>query len=131
MHSMRSLLLLVTATAIAAGQTISGTVTDGSAAAIPQARVTVTNAGTGLQQNTVTNEAGMFRAEARVPGSYRVEVESEGFQKVVRGPLVLEVGQVIALNIVLELGKATETLVITDAAPITESQTSTVGQVVN
>lgn len=111
--------------------TITGTVKDASGAAIPAARVTVTNENTGVAQNIGSNEAGAYRAGSLVPGTYKIEAEAEGFQTFLRRPVTLEVGQVIALDLTLELGKASETLVVTEAAPITESQTSTVGQVVN
>jgi hypothetical protein len=79
----------------------------------------------------MTNDAGIFRIGALVPGSYHVEIEADGFQKLVRGPLTLEVGQVLALNLELQLGKASETVNVTEAAPLVESQTSNVGQIVN
>src|SRR5690242_13233544 len=128
-------LLLFTLVAACFGQSgtsaITGSVKDGSGAAIPGTRIAVTNENTGAAQNIVSNETGAFRAGSRVPGTYRVEAEAEGFQKVLRRPIVLEVGQTVALDLALELGKASETVIVTEAAPITESQTSTVGQVVN
>jgi hypothetical protein len=60
-----------------------------------------------------------------------VEVEAAGFQKLVRRPVTVEVGQVIALDLAVELGKASETITVTESGPLTESQTSNVGQVVN
>ena len=66
-----------------------------------------------------------------MPGPYLIEVEADGFQKVVRGPLTLEEAQVIALDFELPLGKASETVSVTEAGPLIESQTSNVGQVVS
>ena len=135
MKSWRNLLLGVMISAVAPAQsgssTISGTIKDGTGSVIPRAMVRVVNEQTGAAQATLTNDTGVYRAGSLVPGAYRVEVEAEGFQKMVRGPVTLEVGQVIALDLALELGKASETVTVTEAAPITDSQTSNVGQVVN
>ena len=124
---------LVAALAMAqsGSSTIGGTIKDATGSVIPRAKVRVINQLTGAQQASLTNEAGGYRAVSLVPGPYRVEVEADGFQKLVRGPVNLEVGQVMALDLTVELGKATETVTVTEAAPITESQTSNVGQVVD
>src|SRR5689334_12705185 len=103
--------------------TISGTVNDATGSAVPAAHVTITNEQTGISQALLTNESGLFRAGSLVPGAYRIEVEAQGFQKLLRKPINLEVGQVIALDLPLELGAASETVTVTEAAPITESQT--------
>ena len=66
---------------------ISGTVKDGTDAAIAKARVKVTNVDTGIEVETATNEAGLYRAAALVPGTYRVEVDAIGFDHLTRGPL--------------------------------------------
>jgi hypothetical protein len=129
------LILGVIFSALAAAQsgtsTISGTIKDATGSVIPGAKVKVVNEQTGAQQSTLTNETGLFRAGSLLPGSYRVEVESDGFQKMIRGPVTVEVGQVVALDLALELGKASETVTVTESQPLTESQTSNVGQVVN
>ena len=81
--------------------------------------------------NAAANESGLYRAGSLIPGDYRLEVEAEGFEKLVRGPIALQVGQVVSVDLTLQLGKASETITVTEAAPLTESQTSTVSQVVN
>lgn len=126
-----NILFPILAAAQTGSSSLSGTAKDGTGAALPSARIKVVNEQTGIAANTVTNETGAFRVGSLLPGIYRVEVETEGFQKLVRGPLTLEVGQVLALDLTLQLGKSTETLNVTEAAPLVESQTSNVGQVVN
>ena len=74
---------------------ISGTVKDGSGLPIPGARLVIANEGTGVSGETVSNEAGIYRFGSLVPGSYRIEVESQGFDRLVRGPLGLQVGQTL------------------------------------
>jgi hypothetical protein len=110
---------------------ISGTVKDGTDAAIAKARVKVTNVDTGIEVETATNEAGLYRAAALVPGTYRVEVEAVGFDHLTRGPLTLQVSQNIAIDLTLQVGKQNETVTVVEAAPLVESQSSNVAQTVN
>ena len=129
--AITGLLLATLAMAQSGTSTVSGTVKDATGSAITGAKVRVSNEQSGAAQDLVTNEAGIFRAGSLVPGSYRIEAEAEGFQKVIRGPVAVEVGQVVAVDLTLPLGKNTETVNVTEAAPLVESQTSNVGQVVN
>src|SRR5690242_7650751 len=123
--------LSIMAAAQSGTSAITGTVKDTAEAVLPSASVRITDLQTGTTQDTVANEAGIFRVGSLVPGSYRVEVEANGFQKLVRGPITVQVGQVVALDLVLQLGQVSETMTVTEAAPLTESQSSTVGQVIN
>src|SRR5215471_15782076 len=111
--------------------TISGTVKDPTGAAVPSAKITVVDEQTGVTQASASNESGIFRLGSLLPGSYRVEIEADGFQKLVRGPVTLEVGQIISLDLALQVGNMSETVNVTESAPLVESQTSNVNQVVN
>jgi hypothetical protein len=110
--------------------TISGIVNDPTGSPVPKAKVKIVNEQTGSSINQETNDAGLYRAGSLVPGIYRIEIEASGFEKVVRRPVTLEVGQVIALDVVLQLGHASETVNVTEAAPLVESQSSNVSQAV-
>src|ERR1039457_754032 len=84
MHSVGLLMALVSASLASAqsgNSTISGSVRDASEAAIPAARVKITNVETGVQFETVTNSAGLYRAGSLVPGSYRIETDAVGFDR--------------------------------------------------
>ncbi|HEY2015466.1 MAG TPA: carboxypeptidase-like regulatory domain-containing protein, partial [Bryobacteraceae bacterium] len=132
---MRAILFIFAIAALAEAQVgtsvVTGHITDPTGSSIPVARVKVANQQSGAGLDTLTNEMGIFRVGSLVPGSYRIEVEAGGFQKLVRGPVTLEVGQVVALDLELQLGQAGEIVNVTEAAPLVESQTSNVGQVVN
>src|ERR1700720_3349585 len=110
--------------------TISGIVNDPTGSPVPKAKVKIVNEQTGSSIDQETNDAGLYRAGSLVPGVYRIEIEASGFEKVVRRPVTLEVGQVIALDLVLQIGHASETVNVTEAAPLVESQSSNVSQAV-
>src|SRR5450755_447803 len=111
--------------------TISGYIRDASEAAIPTAKVRLTNVETGVQLETVTNSAGLYRAGTLVPGSYRIEADAVGFDHLTRGPLTLQVSQTLALDLTLQVGQQNATVNVVEAAPVTESQSSNIAQTVS
>jgi hypothetical protein len=122
-------------TAIAVAQsgnsTISGSIKDPSGAPVPGVMVKIANVESGTTQETISNEAGLYRVGALVPGNYQVEASVEGFDRVVRGPINLAVSQTVALDLTLQVGAQTQTVNVVEAAPLVESQSSNVGQVVS
>ena len=121
-------LLAVSVFAQATGQ-LTGSVSDASQAAVPGAEVTATGIGTGLERKTTTNQQGDYTLPFLPPGEYRVRVQKEGFRQVSRD-VRLEVNQVARVDFALEVGEVTETVQVTGAAPLIESDTSAIGQVI-
>src|SRR5437016_1707164 len=123
MKSIFSVLFLVAGAFGQSGSSaISGNIKDPTGAVIPGAKVKVVNEATGVATDLVSNEEGLYRAASLVPGSYRVEVSIEGFDRLVRGPVVVEVGQVLALDLTLQVGQSNQTVTVSEAAPLIESQ---------
>ena len=123
--------LTVTGFAQSGSSTISGNIKDATGAVIPGAKVKIVNQATGFAVDAISNDQGLYRAVSLVPGSYRVEVSMEGFDRLVRGPVVVDVGQVLALDLTLQIGQSNQTITVTEAAPLVESQSSNVSQLVN
>jgi hypothetical protein len=115
----------------AGSSTITGTVKDPTDAPIPGVTVRVLNLDTGVQLQTLTNDVGVFRISALVPGTYNVQAELPGFNKLTRGPLVLQVSQTLAIDLPLQVGELSNTVSVTAAAPLLESLTSDIGQAVD
>src|ERR1035441_10284321 len=133
-HSAGFLMALVSASLASAqsgNSTISGSVRDASEAAIPTARMKITNVETGVQLETVTNSAGLYRAGSLVPGSYRIETDAVGFDRLTRGPVTLQVSQTLALDLTLQVGQQNAQVNVVESAPVTESQSSNIAQAVN
>ncbi len=110
---------------------VTGRVRDSTGAVAPGATVRVVNLETNLASETATNAEGNWEVPNLNPGQYRVEVEKPGFKRYERGPLELRVGDVLALEIALELGAVSESVTITAEAPLLESATASLGQVVD
>ena len=115
----------------AGSSTITGVVKDSSGGAVPGATVKITNEATGVSLETISNEQGIYRVPALVPGRYRVDVNLDGFTPYVQQSIILQVGQTLAIDVTLGVAGRAETVnVSASAPPLVESQTSTIGQVV-
>ena len=137
MHTIRTLLcLFVLSTALLAqsevgGATLNGTVTDPTGAAVVNAKVTVTEKGTGFSRVAATNEAGMY-AFVRIPvGTYDLAVEAPGFKPTRSTGITLAVGAVASFNIALEVGATSEQVTVTAEVPIVETTRSQAATAVN
>ena len=110
--------------------TVVGSVQDSTGAVIPGASVTITSLGTGEQRVQETEGSGLYRFVNLVPGQYRLEARSEGFKQFVQEPIVVEVEASIRIDPVLEIGEVTEVVEVVSSTPLLQSQTSSLGQVV-
>jgi hypothetical protein len=108
---------------------LQGTVTDTSDAALQDATVTVTNLGTGRVVTVQTNEEGSYSVPALSAGRYKIEVKLNNF-KTVTQEVTIEVAQIAALNFQLEPGGVTEIVEVSSDAPLVESASSAIGEVV-
>jgi hypothetical protein len=108
--------------------TIAGTITDPSGSAIPDALVRATNVGTGATQNTRSDSQGRYRIVELPVGEYRVQVEKEAFQIVVRTGIVLTVGSESIVDFSPPVGETSQTVSVQAEVPIvntTSAQLST------
>ena len=110
---------------------IVGTVTDSSGAVVPDANVLVTEVDQGTTFNTKTNSSGEYTATPLRVGRYNITVERAGFRKAVAGPVVVDIQSRPRLNITLQPGQVTETVVVKSQAPQLETTTSELGQVID
>ena len=124
---------LLAASALAQVDTgaISGVVTDSTGAIVPGAKVTITETDTNVQVPLSTNDAGFYSAPSLHPGPYQVEVSKPGFQTQKRTGIGLRVQDRIELNFSLAVGSTTTELTVSTEAPVLESETSSLGTVVD
>jgi len=109
---------------------IVGKITDSTGAAMAAVEVTVTNEATNTSTHVVTDDAGAFTAVNLIPGSYSVNASTKGFRPVVFRNFVLQVGQSARLDITMEVGKVEQTLEVTGAVPLLQTESASVGQVI-
>src|SRR5438876_219464 len=109
---------------------ITGSVTDPSGAAITDAKVTLTNLGTAETRTQPTSADGLYSFVNLIPGNYKIDVEKPGFKRITRTPIVVEVQQSAKIDVTLPVGQANETVEVTSETPLLQSETSSLGQVV-
>lgn len=110
---------------------IAGIVTDPSGAMVPGATITLKDLGRGETRTTTTNADGTYRFSSLIPGKYSVTVTSTGFKNATR-ELEARVGQVTPGDIEMSLGTSSQTVTVTEQAPLLQTDsgnlTSTIGE---
>ena len=109
---------------------LNGTITDASGAAAPGVTVTISNPATGLTRVLKTNEQGIYTAPALNPGVYSIRIEKQGFQSQSRPGIELLTGQAPSINFTLTVGNVTEVIEVTGSAPVLDTETTSVGTVI-
>lgn len=110
---------------------ITGTVTDSTGAAIPNAKVVATNAGTSLTHTTQTNAAGVYSLPFLPVGSYNIVAENSGFKRAALGPFTLEVNQIARVDFKMEVGELTQTVEVGASSPILQTESTATGEGIN
>src|SRR5437867_3495500 len=108
---------------------ILGTVTDPTGAVIPGATVSIIDKDRGLARTLTTEEAGLYNAPNLIPGTYTVRAELPGFKRLDRENVVVEVGSEIRVDLTIEPGQQGETVTVSEAIPLVDTTTGTLGGV--
>jgi hypothetical protein len=111
------------------GGTISGRVTDSSAAAIPGAKVSLKNIATGVTTTITTNTQGIFNAPNLLPGDYEARVSAPGFETSIQNGITLAVGSQQVLNFTMKIGTINETVEVTAVSSDLQLASSTISGV--
>ncbi len=101
---------------------LRGTVTDATGAVMPGVKVTLVNIDTGITTELTTNDAGVYDAVSIRPGRYRLTFGKEGFSKLVREGVTLEVG-VLSIDAQMTVGTAQQQIEVTTEAPMLKTDT--------
>jgi hypothetical protein len=109
---------------------LTGTVADSSGAAIADAQVTLTNVGTSEKRTQTTGADGLYDFVNLIPGRYSLEAEKTGFKRVTRPEVVVEVQQSVRIDLAMQVGDVSQTVEVSGETPLLQSETSSIGQVV-
>jgi hypothetical protein len=110
--------------------TISGTVRDPGGAVIQNALVTVANPSNGSSYSTHTNKDGLYTVVDLKPGTYTVSVRTPGFDSYIKTGIDLRVQDHRSIDFALVVGHRATSIQVRDTAPLLETQTSSLGNVV-
>lgn len=110
---------------------IEGIVTDSNGAAVPNATVTLRNIETGAERQVVTEADGIYRAPLLPLGTYQITVEAANFKKLIREGITLKTGQTATVDMTLETGDVSATVLVTSDAPIADPGKIDLGRVMS
>jgi hypothetical protein len=110
--------------------TVLGSVRDPNGAPIEGASVSLTNAATRITASTTTDSNGDYQFVNVKIGNYQVTIEAQGFNRTVADNIDVTVNARQRVDLTLQVATANETVVVTDAANLLQSDSSEVGQVV-
>jgi hypothetical protein len=127
------LLALASSSVIAQSDTaaISGFVRDPSGATIPNATVIIKNEGTGVERRATTNESGYYVISSLPPAFYTVTVEAAGFKRFEKTQNKLDPNISSTVDVAMTVGSATEVVEVVAQAAQIQSETATVGRLVD
>ena len=111
--------------------TILGVVQDKTGAVIPGATVTLTNTDTGLELTRQTNGSGLYVFSPLKIGNYKVSATASGFQTTSQQGLHLDIQQRLNVVVTLQPGAVSQTVTVSSAAPLLQTQDAAVGQVIS
>ncbi len=118
------------ANAQSTGGRIRGTVTDTSGAAISGATVTLLNEANGGQRDAQSGPNGEYGFLEVPVGTYTIEAQQAGFKKYLSKGVTLELNAILSVDIVLQVGGATETVEVTGTPPLVDTTSTQLGAVV-
>lgn len=110
---------------------ITGQVHDPSGKVIPGAKIVVTNVATGVQSEAVAGEEGSYQILQLPPGTYSLDVEAAGFKKLQRPNIVVQVSDRLTIDLPLEVGLTSETVTVTEEAPLLRREDAQLGEVID
>ena len=118
-----------TATAQLTTGGIVGVVTDPSGSRVPDVSVTATEVATSTATTVTSDSSGSYSITPLKIGDYTVSFQKTGFQRLVQTNVTIEIGQVVKIDPVLKVGAVTQTVEVTDAPPLLEGETSSLGTI--
>ena len=112
----------------AVNATLLGTVTDSSGAAAANVKMTITETNTGISRASQTNESGNYVFPDLPPGTYAVTAELSGFKRASRVAIDVIVNTSQRVDLVLQPGNVSETIVVVVETPILQTERADTGR---
>jgi hypothetical protein len=106
---------------------IDGTVKDQNGAAVPKAKITLTNPETAVTRTVEASKDGAFQITQVQPGSYELRAEASGFKTLLQRDVVIQVNTPITVELVFEIGTVSETVEVVSGTDTINQRDATIG----
>ncbi len=127
--------LVVALGAAAYGQStyggMRGMVTDSTGAAVPSVKITLTDEGTNASRSTITSASGEYTFSSVVPATYTLTSEAPSFKRFERRGVVVGTQEQLTVDVKMELGAVSESVLVQEEVPLIETATASQGQVID
>ncbi len=110
--------------------TINGAVTDASASVVVGAKITIKETHTNTAASTVSDSSGQYTAPFLLPGDYEISAEMTGFKEALRKGVHVGAGENVRVDIRLDVGEQSQSIVVTAEAPGINSSNASIGQTI-
>ena len=110
---------------------VRGTVEDPQGAAIARAKVTLTNDATGESRSELANNDGGFEFTRLIPATYTLDAEAPNFKKFQRKNIIVGTQEFVIVDVKLDVGSVTESVLVTTEVPLVETSNASQGQVLD
>src|SRR6202167_1425239 len=106
--------------------TLTGTVTDKTAAVVPSAAVTLTDQATGQVRSTTASQQGDYQLSNLLPGTYTLSLQQSGFADFTEKNIAIEINRQIRVDATLQPAGVTQVVTVTEATPMLQTETAEV-----
>ena len=110
---------------------VSGTITDASGGALPNAQVMMTETGKRLSRSMITDATGHYILTNLPVGPYNLEVKASGFKDYLRSGIVLQVNNNIEMNVTMQVGSVSERLEVNATTSMVETKENSISSVID
>jgi len=110
---------------------VRGTVTDQTGAGVANAKVSLINDGTNETRSLVTNAEGAYDFNLVVPATYTITAEAPSFKKFSRKNVIIATQEYLTVDLKLEVGSVSESVLVTEEVPLVETANASQGQVLD
>jgi hypothetical protein len=125
-----ALAVLLTSAWADVGGRISGVVTDPTAALVPGATITLTNANNRTRQTAATNDRGQYSFPSVSVGTYELEITAPGFQPYMRGGITIDVNTALQIDAVLQIEQNQQSVEVNDSVVTIQMSDTEIGQTI-
>ncbi len=110
---------------------VRGAVTDPQGAAIPNAKITLTNTSTGVARSTLTTASGTYVFSDIDPANYSVSAESPSFKRYEQKGVIVGTQEFVTVDVQLQVGEVSQSVTVNEETPLVENSNASQGQVID
>src|SRR5579863_4711146 len=114
-----------------ANSELTGIVTDQTGAVVPDAKIIITDPGTGASKSTTSGATGLYDISGLNPANYNMKVSAKGFESFAQNGIVVNVSSTARADIKLTVGAETQTVTVEADALAVQADSNVVSTLIS